>query len=139
MKLRLPQHLRDDIQAHGESAYPEECCGAMLGRDDADGTREVVEILRIGNTKDENRTRRYLIDPKDLLAAEKTARQKKLDVVGIYHSHPDHPSRPSEFDREHAMPFWSYVIVSVEKGKAKLLTSWQLSEDRAMFNPEEVV
>jgi proteasome lid subunit RPN8/RPN11 len=139
MKLRLPETARQEILAHGEAAYPEECCGAMLGRDGDDGVRQVVEVLRIGNTKDENRTRRYLIDPQELLNAEKVARQKKLDVVGIYHSHPDHPSAPSEFDREHAMPFWSYVIIAVEKGKAKLLTSWQLSEDRAVFNPEEVV
>jgi proteasome lid subunit RPN8/RPN11 len=139
MPLLLPDAVRQGIRAHGEEAYPEECCGAMLGRDRDDGVREIVEILRIGNTKDENRTRRYLIDPKDLLAAEKTARGKKLDVLGIYHSHPDHPSRPSEFDREHAMPFWSYVIVAVAKGKAELLTSWQLSEDRQVFSEEPVV
>ncbi|MEO0815262.1 MAG: M67 family metallopeptidase, partial [Myxococcota bacterium] len=98
-----------------------------------------VEILEIDNVKGENRERRFLIDPKEVLTAEKTAAAKGLDVVGIYHSHPNHPSRPSEFDREHAMPFWSYTIVSCMDGKADTLQSWQLREDRSQFDEEELL
>ncbi|MEM6731331.1 MAG: M67 family metallopeptidase, partial [Myxococcota bacterium] len=119
--------------------FPEECCGAMLGRDRDDGVREVVEILEIDNTKDENRERRFLIDPREVLGAEKSAREKGLDVVGIYHSHPNHPSLPSDFDRDHAMPFWSYVIVSCMDGKAATMQSWTLREDRTQFDEEELI
>ncbi len=136
--MHLPKSARDAITEHAERTYPEECCGALLGRDREDGVREIVEILTVENTKDENRARRYLIEPQALLAAEKTARQKKLDVVGIYHSHPDHPSRPSDFDRDHAMPFWSYIIVSCQKGKVTALQSWLLREDRSQFDEEPV-
>lgn len=139
MKIQLPEAVRAGINSHAESTFPEECCGALLGRDREDGVREVVEILRVDNTKDENRARRYLIEPVALLNAEKEARKKGLDVVGIYHSHPDHPSRASDFDRDHAMPFWSYVIVSCLKGKAAQMQSWQLLEDRTAFVEESIV
>ncbi|MEO1483641.1 MAG: M67 family metallopeptidase [Myxococcota bacterium] len=141
MKLSLPADCRRQIEAHSERTFPEECCGAMLGREpaDSDGVREVVEILEIDNTKGENRERRFLIDPKEVFNAEKLARSKGLDVVGIYHSHPNHPSRPSDFDRDHAMPIWSYVIVSCMNGKADTLQSWQLREDRSQFDEEELV
>ncbi len=139
MKLHLPESLRSAIASHASGTYPEECCGALLGKDHDDNRREVEDILRVDNTKDTNRARRYLIDPKALLAAERTARERGLDVVGIYHSHPDHPSRPSEFDREHAMPFWSYVIVSCMEGKVAALQSWQLAEDRSAFFEEELI
>lgn len=139
MNIQLPTSVQQAINEHAEATYPEECCGALLGRDRDDGVREVVEVLRVDNTKDENRARRYLIEPRALLNAEKTARQKGLDVVGIYHSHPDHPSRASDFDRDHAMPFWSYVIVSCQKGKAAQMQSWQLLEDRSAFVEESIV
>src|SRR4051812_23099502 len=95
----LPACMKE-MSAHAERAFPEECCGAMLGRDRDDGVREVVEVLPLDNTKDENRKRRYLIEPIEQLRAEKTARAKGLDVVGIYHSHPNHPSKASDFDRD---------------------------------------
>lgn len=139
MKLLLPDNCKKAIERHSERTFPEECCGAMLGHDRDDGIREIVEILEIDNTKDENRERRFLIDPREVLSAEKAARAKGLDVLGIYHSHPNHPSRPSEFDREHAMPFWSYVIVSCMNGVADTLQSWQLREDRSQFDEEELV
>lgn len=137
--LRLPAQQETQIRQHAESTFPEECCGAMLGRDLEDGTREVVALHAVDNTKDENRERRYLIPPREVLAAEKAAREQGLDVVGIYHSHPNHPSRPSEFDREHAMPFWSYVIVSCMDGKSDALQSWRLREDRSLFDEEDLV
>lgn len=139
MSLQLPKAAESEIRAHAESTYPEECCGALLGRDNDDGSRTITGVLRIGNTKDEERKRRYLIDPKDLLQAEKTARAQGVDVVGIYHSHPDHPSEPSEFDRVHAMPFWSYIIVACAKGTTAKLQSWRLRDDRSKFDEEPVV
>ena len=135
--LTLPAEVEATIRTHAEHDYPEECCGTLLGRD-IDGRREIVVALPIENTRGENRERRYLIEPKALLHAEQTARKKKLDVVGIYHSHPDHPSQASEFDRVHAMPYWSYVIVACEKGTSKTLQSFRLREDRSVFD-EEIV
>lgn len=138
MKLKLPADARAAIAKHAEDTFPEECCGAMLGHLGEDGgdNRAIVEIMRIENTKGENRERRFLIDPMEVMRAEKMAKQKGLDVVGIYHSHPDHPSRPSDFDRDHAMPFWSYVIVSCMQGVSKTIQSWQLREDRSQFDEE---
>jgi proteasome lid subunit RPN8/RPN11 len=135
-RVKLAPGVRDAMCAHAERAFPEECCGAMLGNERDDGSRDIVEILEIDNTKDENRQRRYLIEPKAQLNAEKVARQKKLDVLGIYHSHPNHPSKPSEFDREHAMPFWSYLIVSCMQGKRASVQSWRLRDDRSLFDEE---
>lgn len=141
MKLHLPDDCKRQIEAHSERTFPEECCGALIGREPTDesGIREVTEILEIENTKGENRERRFLIDPKQVFEAEKLARSKGLDVVGIYHSHPNHPSIPSVFDRDHAMPVWSYVIVSCMDGKAATLQSWQLRDDRSQFDEEELV
>ncbi|MEO0593939.1 MAG: M67 family metallopeptidase [Myxococcota bacterium] len=138
MKLSLPEECRRAIELHSEKTFPEECCGALIGRDHDDGSREVSEILEIDNTKNENRERRFLISPREVFNAEKHASAKGLSVVGIYHSHPDHPSEPSEFDREHAMPFWSYVIVSCRAGKADTMQSWQLREDRSRFDEESI-
>ena len=82
---------------------------------------------------------RVLITPKDVLRAERFAREKKLDVIGYYHSHPDHPARPSQFDLDHALPVWTYIIVSIEKGKAVDLRSWEMENDRSKFNEEEIL
>ena len=94
--------------------------------------------MAIGNQKQEDRHKRYLIEPKDLLKAEKLAREKKLDVVGIYHSHPDHPARYSDYDRDHALPNLSYVIVSVRGGEVADTLSWRLREDRTAMDEEPV-
>lgn len=123
------------IRRHAEKTFPEECCGTLLGTDQG-GVRRVVQVIAVENTKDENRQRRFLIEPRALLDAEKSARAQGLDVVGIYHSHPNHPSQASEFDREHAMPFWSYVIVSCMDGRSEQMQSWRLREDRSQFDEE---
>lgn len=136
-QLQVAPACQAEMNAHAERAFPEECCGVMLGRDRDDDVREVTFVHAIENTKDENRKRRYLIEPNALLAAEKLARQKGLDLVGIYHSHPNHPSQASEFDREHAMPFWSYLIISCMDGKATSVQSFRLREDRSVFDEEE--
>ena len=128
------------IQAHGSRDYPNECCGFLLG----DSARKVVEeAWPVENTwlesEDETKRRRYRIGPADMLAGQKYADEKKLDIVGFYHSHPDHPARPSETDRKlAAYVFWSYMILSVEQGKPALLTSWLLTEDRSKFEEETV-
>ena len=137
--LKLEASCREDISRHGEKTYPHECCGALLGIDLPNGNRHITEVLAIENEVQENTRRRYLVAPKAMLRIEKEARARNLEVLGIYHSHPDHPSRPSEFDREHAWPFWSYVIVSVRKGQSELLQSWRLLEDRSSFEEERLI
>jgi len=139
MRVQIKKECLVAIDAHAERAFPEECCGTLLGYDRDDGVREIVTVEPVENTKGENRQRRYLIEPKALLHAEKSARAQKLDVVGIYHSHPDHPSQASEFDRDHAMPFWSYTIVSCMAGKAVQTQSWRLRDDRSAFDEEELI
>jgi proteasome lid subunit RPN8/RPN11 len=125
------------IRAHGEAAYPEECCGVLIGRESADkSTASVDRIVAASNERADSRHNRYVISPQALLEAQREARASGLDIVGYYHSHPDHPARPSEFDREHAWPGTSYVIVSIEKGKAVDCRSWRLSDDRAAFEEE---
>ncbi len=135
--LRLAAHLENEIREHGAKDYPNECCGAMLGTD-GDAGREVRSLFPLINRRDDSPRNRFSITPEDFRAAERAAAEHGLDLLGWYHSHPDHPARPSEFDREHAWPWYSYVIVSVEAGAPKELTSWRLDDDRAKFQPEEV-
>ncbi len=153
MALKLTPQQLELIRQHGIRDYPSECCGMLLGH--ANGAqkevREVVplknlrrdperaqKILPLGSQGRESERNRFLIDPQDQLTVEKGARAREMDVLGYYHSHPDHPARPSDYDREHAWPCYSYVIVSVEYGEAKDLTSWILSDDRSQFDPEPV-
>jgi len=127
------------IHAHGEQAYPEECCGVLIGRDAKEGEpATVVRVIAAENERVDSRHNRYVISPQSLLRAQRDARAAGLDVVGYYHSHPDHPARPSEFDREHAWPGTSYVIVSVREGKAVDCRSWRLRDDRAAFEEEAI-
>ena len=128
----------EQMRQHAETTFPEECCGAMLGRDRDDGDREVVWALPVDNVKDGPRERRFLIDPRALLEAEREARRTNLDVVGIYHSHPNHPSQASAFDRDHALPYWSYLIVSCIDGRAGSVQSWRLRDDRSVFDEESI-
>jgi proteasome lid subunit RPN8/RPN11 len=133
-----PRHLQT-ISRHAAASYPEECCGFLIGHSgDSEETTVVERVLSLDNERADSRHNRYLIHPETVLAAHKEARALGLDVMGYYHSHPDHPARPSEFDREHAWPGLSYVIVSVEQGKVADTRSWRLSEDRERFD-EEVI
>jgi proteasome lid subunit RPN8/RPN11 len=128
------------IRAHGEKDYPGECCGLLIGRTEADGRKVVIETLALQNAIPEDaRHDRTLITPLDLMRGEKYARSKGLDVIGNYHSHPDWPAEASQFDLEHAWPTWSYIIVSVPKGKSSDLFSWELEPDRSRFNAEELI
>ncbi|MFM8321083.1 MAG: Mov34/MPN/PAD-1 family protein [Chloroflexota bacterium] len=137
--LTLTPDLLQRIQANGEAAYPEEGAGLLLGHTDG-STRRVTRLLEFNNAReDAARFNRYLLTPQDYLQGELEAARLGLDVIGVFHSHPDHPSRPSEYDREWAMPFLSYIITSVQLGRAAESRSWLLSEDRERFIAEELV
>lgn len=130
---------RAAIDRHAEATYPDECCGVILGRQ-VDGKRIVEELVEIENQWDEvERRRRFLITPKQYMQAEKQATAAGLDLLGFYHSHPDAPARPSDFDREHAWPFYSYLIAGVSEGKTVELTGWQLKDDRTGYEQAEVL
>jgi proteasome lid subunit RPN8/RPN11 len=136
--LLLAKHLEQEIRDHGARDYPHECCGAMLGTDTGAG-RQVRSLFPLVNRRDDSPRNRFSITPEDFRSAERAAAERGVDLIGWYHSHPDHPARPSEFDREHAWPWYSYVIVSVATGAPQDLTSWLLQDDRSRFEPEEVV
>jgi proteasome lid subunit RPN8/RPN11 len=137
--LFLTSAVAAQIRLAGERAYPNEGCGAMLGELGAADSRSITEIIPLDNSREDGEQyHRFRIEPEDILRVEKTARQKKLDVLGFYHSHPDHPAAPSDYDRDHALPFYSYVIVAVEQGAAAVLTSWNLANDRSEFVEEQL-
>ena len=128
------------IVAHGEADFPHEACGLLIGLDDADGTRRVEAARGLANVREpEARHHRFLIAPLDLVREEKRAREAGREIVGFYHSHPDHPAVPSRYDLEHAWPFYSYVVVAVRAGRTEEARSWRLSEDRSRFEPEALV
>jgi len=136
--IHLTQKIIDDFTTHAEKDYPYECCGFILGnfkKNDAIS----LEYLPADNTKEENRERRFLIDPMAYQNAEDEADERGLSVISIVHSHPDHPDKPSDFDRDHAWPGFSYIIISVQKGKAISFRSWQLNEDRKFFIEENII
>jgi proteasome lid subunit RPN8/RPN11 len=138
--IKISKDLSDEINKYSETEYPNECCGLLLGMVAVDKSKSVEELLPISNAREEkDKHNRFLITPDELMHAEMYARKKKIDIVGFYHSHPDHPSAPSEFDLEHAWPFYSYIIASVAKGKAENMTSWELENDRSKFNPEIII
>ena len=136
--LEVPQSIAAKIHAHGEQAYPEEGAGFLLGVDSH--ARRVEAIFSLPNAREDSaRHNRYLITPADYLKAEIEADRLGLSLIGVFHSHPDQPNRPSEFDREWAQPFFSYIITSIEAGKAVESRSWHLREDRLQFDEEEIV
>jgi proteasome lid subunit RPN8/RPN11 len=139
--LRLGKTDYEAIRAHGEETYPHECCGVLLGHATDDGN-SVSEIARAGNTRTDSAHNRYNISPQELVKIQRQAREKQLDIVGFYHSHPDHPARwsPTDFAEAHWMGC-SYVITSVEKGKAALTNSFLLTgsgEEDKKFEDEAV-
>ena len=138
MNLDIPAQILARIHAHGESAYPEEGAGLLLGTPGPSG-RRVSAILPLENAREKkDRHNRYLITPQDMLQAENTAASQGLDVIGIFHSHPDHPERPSDFDREWALPWFSYLITSVNAGRATRSRAWRLTDDRDHFEEEPI-
>ncbi len=134
MTLDISKELLDQIHTHGEKAYPEEGAGFLLGSEG-----KVENILPLENSREDGaRHNRFLITPEDYLHAELTADRLGLSLIGVFHSHPDHPNRPSEYDREWAQPFFSYIITSVNQGKAIESRSWRLLEDRSRFEEETI-
>lgn len=150
LTLWISGHLAEKIRAHGAETYPHECCGALLGRDspavsgndpeqDAHAPgREILALFPLVNRRDDSPRNRFSVTSEDVLAAEKAAREQGLEVVGWYHSHPDHPARPSQYDRDHAWPWYSYIIVSVQSGAPQEMTSWRLNDDRQEFSEESI-
>jgi proteasome lid subunit RPN8/RPN11 len=153
MVLKLNRRHIELIREHGARDYPNECCGILLGHAEGD-EKQVFEVVALKNLRllpdkaqqvtplaspaSESARNGYLIDPTEQLRVEKDARVRGLDVLGYYHSHPDHPARPSSYDREHGWPWYSYVIVSVEAGQPRELISWVLPADSSRFNPEQL-
>jgi proteasome lid subunit RPN8/RPN11 len=136
--LRIREELSGRIRAHGAETYPHECCGALLGSD-GDGAREISEIVPLTNQRNDSPRNRFSITPEDVRDADAAARKAGLDLIGWYHSHPDAPARPSEFDREHAWPWYSYIIVSVRERVPREMNSWRLADDRGHYDAEEIV
>lgn len=140
--LWISGHLAEKIRAHGAETYPHECCGALLGCDSELGSagtsREVLALFPLINRHGESPRNRFTLSAEDVLDADKSAQEQGLEVVGWYHSHPDHPARPSQYDLDHAWPWYSYIIVSVQKGAPEEMTSWRLNDDRQAFSPEGI-
>jgi len=131
--LTIAGQVDQAIRAHGQETYPHECCGALLGRDD-----RVTAIVALPNTTEEGPRRRFLVRPSDYQEAERRASELGAELLGFYHSHPDHPARPSQYDLDHAWPTFAYIIVAVagataEGATAGDLTVWYLKDDRSSF------
>lgn len=136
--IEINQQCIEAITAHAERDYPHECGGMLIGRFEG-GTKTVVETFPLENAREEEaRHNRVLILPRDVMRAERYARENKLDVVGYYHSHPEDLGVPSQYDLDHALPVWSYVIASVLKGKVADIRSWEMENDRSRFNEEQI-
>lgn len=132
--LMLSPGVASAIETHGQEAFPHECCGALLGRDG-----RVDALFALPNTTEEGPRRRFLVRPSDYQSAEREAARRGIELLGFYHSHPDHPARPSQYDLDHAWPFFSYVIVSIMGGEAAAMTSWLLQDDRSAFDEQSLV
>jgi proteasome lid subunit RPN8/RPN11 len=131
--LHLHRGVADAIRRHGAETYPNECCGALIGRDG-----QVLGAYPLPNTTEEGPRRRFRVRPQDYRDAERQASASGAELVGFYHSHPDHPARPSQYDLDHAWPFFSYIIVSVRAGTPEEMTSWRLRDDRSVFDQEDL-
>lgn len=129
-----PQQLTT-VQRHLQQCYPNEGCGFLFGVVD-NGARRVREVKPASNRRNTGAGRRYLIDPDTIRSAGREAETEGFEIIGFYHSHPDVAPVPSEYDREHAWPWYSYLIVSVQRGHCRELRSWRLRDDRSGFDPE---
>lgn len=136
--MRTNSEILDAIRRHGSEAYPEECCGFLLGRMTSQGN-DVEAAIPVVNRRETNRKRRFSISAEDFHAAGHAAREQSLDIVGFYHSHPDHPAEPSATDlAEATFPYYTYAIVSVFGHGAEQITAWTLVPDRSRFDPEPI-
>lgn len=135
--IEIGKDLLEAIREHGRATYPEECVGALLGRKGEPAS--VVTVERMENIRSEERSRRYEISPKDYIRVEGLASEKSLALLGFYHSHPDHPAAPSAYDREHAFPFFHYLVCAVAEGRPGDVTAWTLSEETGEFEREPIL
>jgi proteasome lid subunit RPN8/RPN11 len=126
--LTITPAVDEAIRAHGQQTYPHECCGALLGRDGS-----VTDLVALANTTEEGPRRRFLVRPGDYRQAEQRATELGVELLGFYHSHPDHPARPSQYDLDHAWPTFAYIIVAVAEAAATAMTVWFLKDDRSSF------
>lgn len=138
MRLEITADLLKQIHQHGENAYPAEGAGFLLGNSSTD-VRVATAILELSNAREQSaQHNRYLLTPQDMLRSEQEAARLGIDVIGVFHSHPDHPNQPSEFDCQWAMPWFSYIITSVNQGTAAGSRCWRLTDDRAQFVEENI-
>ncbi len=131
-KVAISDAVNQAIRRHGQETYPHECCGALVGTT-ADAESIVADVVPLPNTTEEGPRRRFLVRASDYRLAERRAAEMGGELLGFYHSHPDHPARPSQYDLDHAWPTFAYIIVSVANGKATDLTVWFLKDDRSSF------
>jgi proteasome lid subunit RPN8/RPN11 len=148
-ELWIADELAEKIREYGVETYPYECCGALLGTDhdvlandpnqeSRKVSREVLSLFPLINRRDDSPRNRFAVTADDVREAGKAASAQGLEVIGWYHSHPDHPARPSDFDRDHAWPWYSYIIVSVHTGVPQDMTSWRLKDDRSGYLEEKI-
>jgi proteasome lid subunit RPN8/RPN11 len=138
MSITLSEGVVDAIRRHAAAAYPYECCGALIGTGSEGDLVAVVEATALDNVTSEGPRRRFRVSPADYRLSEARARELGAELLGFYHSHPDHPALPSQYDLEHAWPNFSYVIVAVAAGQPGDLRSWRLRPDRSAFEEETV-
>jgi len=136
-EIVLTKDIINNFLKHGEKDYPFECCGFILGHF-IDEKSVGTEYIAAPNTKEENKERRFLIDPMVYQDAEDQADKKGISIISIVHSHPDHPDIPSDYDKNHAWPGFSYIIISIKKGAAVSYRSWKLNQDRIKFIEEKI-
>lgn len=136
MTIEIKEKALKVMVQDAESSFPDECCGFFYGKDGE--TRIVEEALAVRNSKEGDKRRRFIISPEDYLKGEKYALEKETTLLGVYHSHPNHPATPSEHDRQQAVPFFSYIILSVMNGKTERITSWQLNSEE-QFDEETIL
>lgn len=135
--VELPAVADHEIRAHGRTAYPEEACGILLGPlpKGSGQARQVARVQAVPNRKGEDRGHRFLIPAQELREAERSALQEGYEVLGFYHSHPDHPARPSAFDRDHAWPWYAYLVLRVQSGVPQELNAFELEPEARVFQP----
>lgn len=137
--LKMDQEIYEKMLNHVKLSYPHECCGVLVGNIDPNGVKDAVEARPIKNLNQERARDRYNMDPVGLIQVEKEAAQSGREIVGIYHSHPDHPSRPSKTDLEYAWPIYSYIIIAIAKGSENEAKCWCLNDNGSEFLEEEFV
>lgn len=135
--IQINEQIKEELKKDAFNSFPDECCGFILGRENGEA-RVIEEIIVVNNAKEGDKRRRFEISPLDYLKAEQYAEEKQLDLLGIYHSHPNHPSIPSEHDRVAAQPFFSYIILSVRENELVSIQSWRLNEE-FQFEEEKVL